>query len=117
MKGISSDEMIIKQNEKDRQVKSIKGGPMFQNWVTCKNNVTTEKVTMVGCKVINTVSNIYYSFIIPSKFSNSYYVGFGRPNVNKEINTIKLLTFVNNIKLEEEERDINLKGIFKPICS
>lgn len=100
LRNSKSNKKLIGEWQEDHTVENMKGGPVFQKSVNYGNNETIEKVTMVGCKVIHIIiSYIFYVFIIPSKFANSYYVGYSPPEVNDEINEIKLLGFVEDVKL------------------
>lgn len=112
LRNSKSNEKLIGEWQEDHTIETMKGGPVFQKSVKCGNNETTEKITMVGCKIINNIiSHVYYVFIIPSKFSDSYYVGYNLSEVNDEINEIKLLGFVEEVKLDKKEKDVCLKGI------
>lgn len=109
------NKVAVMDCEKDRKVKNIKGGPVFQKHVTYGKYRTPEKVTMVGCKVNNTIlSSDFYAFIIPSTLSGCYYLASGLVEKNNEIKTINLLSFVQNIELEKPET--SSQGVFKPIC-
>lgn len=56
---------------------------------------------MIGCRLLDQLCSVFNVFITPSISSDSYYIMYEYYDDLEEVNEVELLSFVKDVKLEE----------------